>query len=78
MFIVASLHYHLGGILMYGWTMPWKWGNPVATLLVTNKTIRNTRRMTEVPRINITALCCGCTLVVRLRARHTLTGCNTH
>eukprot|EP00965_Chrysotila_dentata_P146507 4837096-Pleurochrysis_carterae.AAC.1 len=39
MAIVASLHYRLGRILMYGWTMPYKWGHPVATLPVTNGTI---------------------------------------
>eukprot|EP00965_Chrysotila_dentata_P086608 2859653-Pleurochrysis_carterae.AAC.1 len=32
MFIVASLHYRSGGILVFGWTMMYKWGNPVATL----------------------------------------------
>eukprot|EP00965_Chrysotila_dentata_P263459 6214835-Pleurochrysis_carterae.AAC.2 len=51
MFIVASLHYRPGRILMYGWTMSYKWGHPVATLPVTNGTIPHTRRMTEILRI---------------------------
>eukprot|EP00965_Chrysotila_dentata_P167890 5543997-Pleurochrysis_carterae.AAC.1 len=33
--------------------MSYKWGRPVATLPVTNGTIRHTRRMTEILRINI-------------------------
>eukprot|EP00965_Chrysotila_dentata_P041201 1367171-Pleurochrysis_carterae.AAC.1 len=37
---------------MYGWTMPYKWGHSVATLPVTNGTVRHTRRMTELLRIN--------------------------
>eukprot|EP00965_Chrysotila_dentata_P011808 387442-Pleurochrysis_carterae.AAC.1 len=32
MFIVASLHYRSGSILVRGWTMMYKWGHPVATL----------------------------------------------
>ena len=51
MFIMASLHYRSGRILMYGWTMSNKWGHPVATLPVTNGTIRHIRRMTEILRI---------------------------
>eukprot|EP00965_Chrysotila_dentata_P094156 3112350-Pleurochrysis_carterae.AAC.1 len=52
MFITASLHYRSDNtILMYGWTMPCKWGHPVATLPVKNGTIRQIRRMTEILRI---------------------------
>eukprot|EP00965_Chrysotila_dentata_P124103 4101718-Pleurochrysis_carterae.AAC.1 len=51
MFIVASLYYRSSRILIYGWTMSYKWGHPVATLPVTNVTIRHTRRMTEILRI---------------------------
>eukprot|EP00965_Chrysotila_dentata_P239214 6202970-Pleurochrysis_carterae.AAC.1 len=51
MFLVASLHYRSGRILMYGWTMLYKWGHPVVTLPATNGTIRYTRRMTEIMRI---------------------------
>eukprot|EP00965_Chrysotila_dentata_P022446 743213-Pleurochrysis_carterae.AAC.1 len=36
---------------MNGWTMSYKWGHPVATLAVTNGTIRQTHRMTEILRI---------------------------
>eukprot|EP00965_Chrysotila_dentata_P124009 4099030-Pleurochrysis_carterae.AAC.1 len=36
---------------MYGWTVPYKWGHPVAIFPVTNGTIRHTRRMTEILRI---------------------------
>eukprot|EP00965_Chrysotila_dentata_P183980 6074677-Pleurochrysis_carterae.AAC.1 len=32
MFIVASLHYPSGGISIFGRTMAYKWGHPVATL----------------------------------------------
>eukprot|EP00965_Chrysotila_dentata_P257649 6212955-Pleurochrysis_carterae.AAC.1 len=38
---------------MYGWTMSYNWGHPVATLPVTNGTIRHTRTMTEILRITI-------------------------
>eukprot|EP00965_Chrysotila_dentata_P135123 4468058-Pleurochrysis_carterae.AAC.1 len=36
---------------MYGWTMLYKWGHPVATLQMTNGTIRHNRRMTEILQI---------------------------
>eukprot|EP00965_Chrysotila_dentata_P097116 3209934-Pleurochrysis_carterae.AAC.2 len=51
MFVVASLHYRSSRILMYGWTMSYKWGHPIATLAVTNGTIRQTHRMKEIMRI---------------------------
>eukprot|EP00965_Chrysotila_dentata_P003968 129113-Pleurochrysis_carterae.AAC.2 len=38
---------HTDRIFMYGWTMLCKWGHSVATLLVTNRTIRHTRRMSK-------------------------------
>eukprot|EP00965_Chrysotila_dentata_P248231 6208223-Pleurochrysis_carterae.AAC.4 len=42
---------------MYGWTMLYKWwGHPVATLPVTNGTIRDTRTMMEILR-NKQAMC---------------------
>eukprot|EP00965_Chrysotila_dentata_P256593 6212591-Pleurochrysis_carterae.AAC.2 len=55
MFIVASLHYPSGRVLRHGWTMSYKWGHPVATLPVTNGTIRHTRRMPEILRITVRA-----------------------
>eukprot|EP00965_Chrysotila_dentata_P005715 188151-Pleurochrysis_carterae.AAC.2 len=53
MFIVASLYYGSGRILMYGWTLSYKWGHPVATFPVTNGTIRHIRRMTDILRITV-------------------------
>eukprot|EP00965_Chrysotila_dentata_P258960 6213409-Pleurochrysis_carterae.AAC.1 len=38
------------GIIVQGWTMSYKWGHPVATLPVTNGTIRHIRRVTEMLR----------------------------
>eukprot|EP00965_Chrysotila_dentata_P048366 1604432-Pleurochrysis_carterae.AAC.1 len=32
MFIVASLHHSSSRILVFGWTMMYMWGHPVATL----------------------------------------------
>eukprot|EP00965_Chrysotila_dentata_P211376 6186432-Pleurochrysis_carterae.AAC.1 len=32
MFIVASLHYRSARVSIFGWTMKYKWGKPVATL----------------------------------------------
>eukprot|EP00965_Chrysotila_dentata_P084278 2783164-Pleurochrysis_carterae.AAC.3 len=55
--IVASLYYRSGRILMYGWTIPYKWGHPVATLPVTNKTIRHIRRITGILRITDLIIC---------------------
>eukprot|EP00965_Chrysotila_dentata_P035836 1192347-Pleurochrysis_carterae.AAC.1 len=43
---------------MHGWTMLCKWGNPVATLPMTNGTIRHTRRKTEILRIKFHKLYC--------------------
>eukprot|EP00965_Chrysotila_dentata_P115156 3807148-Pleurochrysis_carterae.AAC.1 len=36
---------------MHGWTMPYKWDRPVATLPVTHGTIRHTCKMTEILQI---------------------------
>eukprot|EP00965_Chrysotila_dentata_P036979 1230954-Pleurochrysis_carterae.AAC.1 len=46
--------------------MPCKWDHPVATLPVTNGTIRHTRRMTEILRIKLRAFAC----IGRLSIRH--------
>eukprot|EP00965_Chrysotila_dentata_P022306 737670-Pleurochrysis_carterae.AAC.2 len=73
MFIVASLHYRSGRLLMYGWVIPYKWGHPVATLRVTNGTIRHTRRMTEILRIIITPSP-GTNLICRVLIRLTHRG----
>eukprot|EP00965_Chrysotila_dentata_P258658 6213303-Pleurochrysis_carterae.AAC.1 len=32
MFIVASLHYCSARVSIFGWTMMYEWGHPVATL----------------------------------------------
>eukprot|EP00965_Chrysotila_dentata_P198142 6178615-Pleurochrysis_carterae.AAC.2 len=53
MLIVASLHYRSSRMLMFGWTMSYKRGHPVATLQMTNGTIRHPRRLTEILRINV-------------------------
>eukprot|EP00965_Chrysotila_dentata_P113086 3736449-Pleurochrysis_carterae.AAC.1 len=63
MVIVASLHCRSGKILMYGWTMSYKWGHPVTTLPVTKGTIRHTHRMTEILRIKAATNPC-------IRAQH--------
>jgi len=49
---------------MYGWTMSYKWGHPVATLPVTNGTIRHTHSMTEILRISSRVASESCQLIV--------------
>eukprot|EP00965_Chrysotila_dentata_P084325 2784717-Pleurochrysis_carterae.AAC.1 len=46
--LLASLHYRSSRILIIGWTMSYKWAHPVATLPVTNGTIRHSCRLTEI------------------------------
>eukprot|EP00965_Chrysotila_dentata_P243515 6205454-Pleurochrysis_carterae.AAC.2 len=53
MFIMASIHYRSGRVLICGWTMLCKWGHPVATLPVAKVTIRHIHVVTEILR-NIT------------------------
>eukprot|EP00965_Chrysotila_dentata_P241097 6204089-Pleurochrysis_carterae.AAC.2 len=38
---------------MYGWTMSYKWGHPIAALPVTSGTILRICKMTEIMQIDI-------------------------